>query len=121
MDAQGRQPQADESLLAVLKETRANRLIRLIADEPLGYRRVWERLARTAPQTDRPWMRELALACARREARSSVAARPAAGRSPLSSREIQIVRLVAAGQSNKQSGAVALPHREYSREPPAPY
>lgn len=103
MDAQGRQPKADESLLAVLREIRARRLTRLIADEPSATGAFWERLAQAAVQADRPWIREWALVCARREARSSgagLASGPDAN--PLSSREIQIVRLVAAGQSNKQ-------------------
>jgi LuxR family maltose regulon positive regulatory protein len=103
MDAQGRHAQADESLLAVLKETRARQLIRVIADEPSATAALWDRLARATPQADRAWIRDMALASARREGPSPGAASssgPAA--SPLSSRETQILRLVAAGQSNKQ-------------------
>ena len=103
MEAQGRQPQADESLLAVLKETRTRQLTRVIADEPSATDALWERLGRAAPQADRPWIRDLAPARARGAARSpGVASARGPTAAPLSSREVQIVRLVAAGQSNKQ-------------------
>ena len=48
-------------------------------------------------------MSDLARACARREVRTpGVASVSGPAAAPLSSREVQIVRLVAAGQSNKQ-------------------
>ena len=101
-DAQGRRPQADELLFAVLREARARRLIRVIADEPSGDDALWDRLIRTAPQTERSWIRELGMARAQREPRSLGESLPSQAGSPLSSRETQILRLVAAGQSNKQ-------------------
>ena len=102
-DGQGRRSQADESLVAVLKEARARRLIRVIADEPSADDAFWDRLTRTAPQTERSWIRELGMARAQREPRSLGEVYPARPVLHLvSSRETQILRLVAAGQSNKQ-------------------
>ena len=100
--AQGCRPQADELLFAVLREARARRLIRVIADEPSADDALWDRLIRTAPQTERSWIRELGMARQQREPRSLGESLPSQAGSPLSSRETQILRLVAAGQSNKQ-------------------
>ena len=103
LSAQGRQSHADDSLISVLKETRARRLIRAVADELSATDALWQHLAQTAPPAERYWIRELPLSGTQREPPTPGVDSPRSqGTSPLSSRETQILRLVAAGQSNKQ-------------------
>src|SRR4029077_6570957 len=102
VDAQGRHPEAEESLLGVLREGREKRLIRTFADEPSASQALWARLEQRAAPTERSWIRELARAGVRRKHPIPEGQRRNhSDASLLTARELQILNLVATGQTNK--------------------